>query len=393
MHGLRRVYRPSDILVLPDDLRAFAWSAPMRDLAAKLDLSDVGLKKLLASYGVSPPPQGYWNKVRAGKPVLNRPKAPPRGPGEAGRIRVDARFANMLSPARPLAPDGPFASPLVPEDLDELYEQELRAIGRAGVPKALDGVHRGLAQLLKDEKRRHEKVAARSWHWDTPKFDTPLARRRLRILDGIFKALSKRGHDGDAYEQNGELHARAVIGDTFLALDIVPAGSHRTLRLHGRLQPDPALPASTPLVLRLRRDFGREVEQSWQDDQTGTLETKIAPITAGIIVAGEAAFRRSLREAAERAEQQRLAEGKRRQEERAELSRQRLQHLRTSGELLRQAEDIRVLVARVRQAMLDGSAKVDAPTLEAWEAWALAEADKIDPVRSGQIMSHLKEPL
>ena len=49
---MRRTYGWNDILVMPDDLRAFAWSAPMRDLAAQLDLSDVGLKKLLASYGV-----------------------------------------------------------------------------------------------------------------------------------------------------------------------------------------------------------------------------------------------------------------------------------------------------------------------------------------------------
>lgn len=32
------------MLVLADDLIAFAWSAPMRDLAARLNLSDVGLK-------------------------------------------------------------------------------------------------------------------------------------------------------------------------------------------------------------------------------------------------------------------------------------------------------------------------------------------------------------
>lgn len=43
----------NDILVLPGDLIAFAWSAPMRDLAAKLELSDVGLKKLLTRCGVA----------------------------------------------------------------------------------------------------------------------------------------------------------------------------------------------------------------------------------------------------------------------------------------------------------------------------------------------------
>lgn len=389
---MRRLYSYNDILVLPDDLRAFAWSAPMRDLAAKLDLSDVGLKKLLASYGVAPPPQGYWNKVHAGKPVPKCPKAPPRRPGEIGRARVDARFAKVLPQAPPLSSSGPFASAFVPEDLDELYAQELKAIGRVAVPKTLDGAHSGLAQLLKQEKRRHEKVAARDWHWDQPKFDTPLARRRLRILNGIFLALRKRGHDGDAYERDGELHARATVGDTYLGLEIAILGRHATVRQHGRLQPAPDLPATTPLVVRIIPDFDRTTGPAWQDDDSGKLDSKIAPIAAGIIVAGEAKFRRSLREAEERAERDRLAQEKRRQEELAERNRQRLQHLQRSGELLRQAEDIRALVRLVRQAIVEGSTEADAAGLGAWERWALAEADKIDPIRSRQFLSHFKEP-
>ena len=96
----------NDILVLPDDLIAFAWSAPMRDLAAKLELSDAGLKKLLTRCGVTSPPQGYWNKTRAGKRVPALPKAPPRRPGEMGRASVDARFKKVLSIALLLHPVG-----------------------------------------------------------------------------------------------------------------------------------------------------------------------------------------------------------------------------------------------------------------------------------------------
>ena len=39
-----------------DQLYEFAWSAPMRDLAAKVGMSDVGLKKLLSNHGVPAPP-------------------------------------------------------------------------------------------------------------------------------------------------------------------------------------------------------------------------------------------------------------------------------------------------------------------------------------------------
>ncbi|ESX29450.1 MULTISPECIES: hypothetical protein [unclassified Mesorhizobium] len=115
-------------------------------------------------------------------------------------------------------------------------------------------------------------------------------------------------------------------------------------------------------------------------------------IAAAIIVAGEKKFRLSLREAEERAERERIEKEKQRQEWLVQLNHERLQNLRTSGELLRQAEDIRALVERVRRAIDDGSADIDASALDAWQRWALAEADRIDPVRSGQILTHLNEP-
>jgi hypothetical protein len=66
----------NDLLVLPQHLRDFAWSVRMRDPAKRVGVSDVALKKLLNGHGVVAPPQGYWNKLAAGKPV-------PRCPGVA----------------------------------------------------------------------------------------------------------------------------------------------------------------------------------------------------------------------------------------------------------------------------------------------------------------------
>lgn len=263
----------------------------MRDLAAKLELSDVGLKKLLTRRGVASPPQGYWNKIRAGKKVPSLPKAAPRRAGELGRVSVGACFAKVLPTATPFPSEGPFASALVPENLDELHAQELKAIGKVSVPQTLDRPHNGLVQLLKQEQSRREKNAEREWTFDEPKFDNPLGKRRLKIFNALFLALSKRGHDGDTYERDGEIHARAAIGDSYLGLDIGIIGSHRTVRQHGYLRPVPDLPASTPLALRIDPGFDRKATVSWQDDGDAKLESKIAEITASIIVAGEKKFR------------------------------------------------------------------------------------------------------
>ncbi|WP_309661762.1 hypothetical protein [Sphingomonas sp.] len=45
----------------------------------------------------------------------------------------------------------------------------------------------------------------------------------------------------------------------------------------------------------------------------------------------------------------------------------------------------------MRDAVVAGSVEVDLTAVETWEQWASAEADRLDPVRSGQILSHLKE--
>jgi hypothetical protein len=41
----------------------------MRDLAAEIGISDVGLKKVCVKYGIDTPPQGHWQKVANGKQI------------------------------------------------------------------------------------------------------------------------------------------------------------------------------------------------------------------------------------------------------------------------------------------------------------------------------------
>ena len=162
------------------------------------------------------------------------------------------------------------------------------------------------------------------------------------------------------------------------------------------------MPANTPLVLRIRPGFDHEVVEAWQDDADGKLESKIASITAGLIVAGEADFRLQLRRDEERAELERIERDTTAEQARVdrelrriakleELNQRRVANLQKSGELLRQSRDILALVELVRSAV-SGVTGVDAATVDAWERWALGEADRLDPVLSGQYLSHLRPP-
>ncbi len=72
----------------------------MRELAARVGMSDVGLKKLLRSYGVSGLPQGHWNRVHAGRPVPAPPAAPARGHATSDRDGNLTTFTVVIGDTR-----------------------------------------------------------------------------------------------------------------------------------------------------------------------------------------------------------------------------------------------------------------------------------------------------
>lgn len=362
----------------------------MRELARKIGISDVGLKKLLRGQGIVTPPQGHWNRAQAGRKVPAPPAPRPRGPGERGRISLDRRFRGHVPEAAPMPIGGPFASALVPEDLDELRARELKALGRVAAPRDLARPAAGLARLLRTEAARREKAAASRWEWNEPHFDTPLGQRQLRILSGLFSALALRDHRSEAWQENEALRARCMIGDEPLRLRVEIAVKHRSEGRVGYQRPARDLPAPTPLRLILDRSLRVPLVAAWSDEPDRPLEKQLAEIAADLVVAAEASFRQGLIEARERQEQSLRWEEARRRERLQELAGKRLADLKTSGELLRQAEEIRTLVVRVEEAMLRGnSPELTAGKVASWKQWALSQADKLDPVQSGQVLKHL----
>lgn len=397
-----RYYGWNGFSALPDDVIAFAWSAPMRELGPKIGISDVALRKMFVSLGVTVPPQGHWNRVHAGRQVPEPPSFPPRRPGQTGRLEIDHRFAPFIAKADPIPSTGPFATRAVAEDLEELRVFELKAIGKASVSRTFEPLAPGLRKIIASEDLLRQKDAESHWHWDPPRFDNPLDQRRLRLLNAIFLTLAKRGHSGEASEHDHEIRPSAMIGDTDLSLTLEIIGKHRTVMVQGQRRPTPDLPASTTLALSIAGRPGSGPIQVWQDDADGKLETKIAVIVAGLVVAGEAKFREQLRLDEEQAERDRIEREDKSERERiereqrliarlAEMNRQRIADLQKSGEMLRLSRDIRALIEMVGGS-LAGRTDVDAATIDAWKRWASEEADKLDPILSGQVLSHLRPP-
>lgn len=263
------MWRSDHFLALPEALTAFAWSAPMRELAARIGISDVGLKKLLSAQGIVTPPQGHWNRVEAGRPVPAKSRPRPRGPGESGRVRLDVRFRGHVAEAPPIDEAGPFASKMVPEDLRELRKRELAALGRVPAPRDLSRPLVGLVRLLRRESERGAKAAASGSAWDEAHFDMPLAQRQLRLLAGLLTALARRGHTGEVSEDNYDLRASCTIGEQTLRLRFGVVGKHPTEVRGGYYRPARDLPARTPLRLVLDSSLSPPAVTSWSD--TGAL--------------------------------------------------------------------------------------------------------------------------
>ncbi|MGG4982809.1 hypothetical protein ACLPAL_24970, partial [Escherichia coli] len=177
-----------------------------------------------------------------------------------------------------------------------------------------------------------------------------------------------------------------IIGDTRVPLTLNEATKKAVAyNRYDAPRPDPKRSASMPLRLTAG-------SSTWQDVGSEKLEARIAEISAGLIVEGERAYRTHLRELEEQAERRRIEAERQRQERLRKANAERAAALLESGRLLAEAENLRSLIARVGAAVADGRLDLSADQLTDWRRWADREADKLDPVLSGQVRAHLLPP-
>jgi hypothetical protein len=74
------------------------------------------------------------------------------------------------------------------------------------------------------------------------------------------------------------------------------------------------------------------------------------------------------------------------QERQQRLEQARVERLLDEAASLRQAMDIRAYVDAVRAVAANENSSISAEELLHWSKWALAEADRIDPVRSARFI-------
>lgn len=173
------------------------WETPVRTLAERFGISDVGLRKACQRSDIPLPPAGHWAKVAAGKKVT-QPRLPARSPGMRDTVtpgggRHDNYFYRRWSDAELLGPLP--ARPEFTPDLDAVRAQCLLKVDKVIVPRSLERAHPAVAKLLVlDEQRRVAQIGKDYVSsWDAPRFASPFEQRRLRVLNAVMIALARAG--------------------------------------------------------------------------------------------------------------------------------------------------------------------------------------------------------
>lgn len=383
------------------ELYDLVWSEPMKTLAGQFELSDVGLAKACKKANIPRPPRGYWAKLAAGKKVTHTP-LPARGPGMADAIEVGgSRYSYYRSYSEEEVLAFEPTPPVFEDDLEDVAARVRGEVPNVTVPKFPERAHRLIRRLLDaDEERRQKQLASRfPSSWDAPLFDDPFEKRRLRVLNAIFTALERAGMR-PSLQGNDARDLDVMINDTRV---------HFTLDATSQ-KPDPyrrtgiqTRGSSTKLRFAISTGGPSSgVDQTWEDTDKTKLETHLTDIVAELIIAGERHYRegrqrhyewmverkarlieeiRKRKEEAERKERERLAA----------LEQARMDRLMRDAANFRMAADIRTYVKDIAAQVVSGDLSVSQDDLDTWSAWALAQAERIDPARSGRFLDAMRD--
>lgn len=371
-----------------EQLYDLAWSEPMRTLAPRFGLSDVGLKKTLQKLSIPAPARGYWAKLQAGKKIARTP-LPPRGPG------MPHAWSHGPAPGYfrwPRDPEGELAEPIpeppvFDEPLDVVEARVRKELGRISV-RPITTPHPAIRQLLEKDDKRRAKQQQYSWadSYYAPKFVSGFERRRLRLLNSLFFGGAKIGAKGwTSGDAARELGVTVGAQPVRFILDHPSAKKNR--------QGEWEVRAGAADTLRLQITSGSEPERQsvWIDTDDQRLEDQLTEIAVALIIAGEAAYRHEQFALVERVlERRREMEAeleqllaKRAQEARARAEREALARrdaLRAQASVWREAADLRAFIAAVEET------RPSQVGLEEWARWARAEADRLDPFTSGSVV-------
>jgi hypothetical protein len=264
------------------------------------------------------------------------------------------------------------------EDPKETERKAREAVGKVTVSKTLSSPHRLIARLLQKDEERQAKYLASAYpsSWDAPFFDSQQERRRLRILNALFLAFSKMGYKVDVDGREARV-VQARIGDQNVSLKIDWTGKNFGKEKRYTSEADNRPPYK--LRLELERSSTKEAPTWWEDADGKPLEDQLSEVVVTMIVAADKQLQDAIKWHEEWEKQERERKGKWKMEQEVAREKARVEALHQASAQWRKACDIRDFVTAMQKDGSPEGATVDGKPLNEWCAWALAQADKLDP--------------
>jgi len=356
------------------ELHALVWAEPLRHLAGRFSISDQSLAKLCDRLDIPRPRPGHWNKVAAGKEIAV-PALPPAKAGMDEKIEITPH------------PDGSASS--TAHDPLAAARHTRKAVR---VADRLSDPHSIVAGWLAN---RREAIARGRLVYDiwpnrpvrAAPF-TPLERRRLRILDTLFKALEAEKIVVAETDRHGPV---ARCGQDEIAFQLRPRLKEVRQRLTAEERPwhgsgkqyRRELVETDVLVFEIKRWLPGDLPRVWQDGRKGMIEDRVGDILATLLAAfpmmaaarQEAEERQRLRETEERCRQVLAQELK--------LDRDRFRCFLEQAGRWREAELARDFLMALRAAIPDSSLEIGGTPAAEWLEWAQAHVQAHDPLAQG----------
>jgi hypothetical protein len=380
--------------VTREELHALVWSEPLRNVARSMGISDVALAKRCRKEQVPVPPRGWWARKQAGKRAEVAPLPPLPFAMRNYFPAIDRTAGEPI--------DGDEASPGPPvfRDIATVTLEIQAAVAKLKAPATLARPHPVVARLLKQDEARKATPSAGGYFSDYygPKFASPIQQRRLRILSCILVELGRLGCKVHGSTHAGERFSVSVGGHWTNILFGVEGGRSHTPFHRGRGH----VAAGDRERLRfdlVDHDDRTPPARSWRETER-PLEQQATDIVCGLLLRVEEEARKGalwwhryqIEERARKAREAKLAAEKAEAERIARehaMAAARIKMLTDGADALEQAARIRRYVEAVRAESAARPSGISSEALAAWASWALAEADRIDPVVSGRFISDL----
>jgi hypothetical protein len=261
------------------------WRTPVEVLARRWGLSDRGLAKLCDRHGIPVPPRGYWARKKAGKAAVRTPLIEIGNSTPADdRIRV-SKHAAVPSQADCNTPADPF---------EVLFHQLRLEIGVTKAPMTLAHPHPIVARWIADDRAHQDQIASLGYGLTpTSQFASVSAKRRLRLISGLFKALEARGfvpeHDKvcvtDHWVRLDHAKVRFDIREKYRVVRRQPAAAEKAQPWRSDKEWIRERQATGQFALKIQGHTPACLRGAeWVDQDEAKLESKLGEIVAGVIV-------------------------------------------------------------------------------------------------------------